>query len=128
MGGRSMTYSLIVFGGLAQITASEGQLTPWRMVALVLVGLILFVAFTSFLALLMHRAFTESAQADRPHRWLIPTAWGFERGADPDAAPTDSVPHPRVLQPGSSTKSDPSAAGVARGRVHVPASPRPPLG
>ena len=125
----SLLAPVIAFRVLAQTAlAPSPSQTPWALFALVLVSLILFAALTGLLTVLARRAFTESTQADQPRRGLVAAAWGFDRGSDADAAPADSVPHLRVLQPGSSTKSDPSGAGVARGRVHVPASPRSPLG
>ena len=127
-----MTFSLLVpvfaFRVLAQTAlAPAPSQIPWALFALVLVSLILFAALTGLLTVLAGRAFTES-KADQPRRGLVAAAWGFDRGSDPDAAPADSVPHLRVLQPGPSTKSDLSGAGVARGRAHGPASPRTPLG
>jgi len=117
-----------VFGGLAQITPSESQRSPLALMALVVVGLILFVALTGLLAWLGRRAPAESAQGDRQRLPLVARAGGFERGIAPAAGPADSVPDPPALQPGFSTTSDPSGAGVARGRAHGAASPRPPLG
>jgi hypothetical protein len=97
-----MTCSLIVpviaFRALAQTTlasASESHQTPWGVIALVLGGLILFVALTGLLALLARRTVTKSTHALRHRRRpFVPSGWGLERGIDPDAAATDSVPHP----------------------------------
>jgi hypothetical protein len=96
-----MTSSLIApvaFRVLAQTTlasVSESHQTPWEVFALVLGALILFVALTGLLVLLARRTVTRSTHAHRHRRRpLVPSGWGLERGIDPDAAATDSVPHP----------------------------------
>lgn len=101
MGGRSMTSSLIApvaFRLLAQTTldsASESHQAPWEVFALVLGALILFVALTCLLVLFARRTVTRSTHAHRHRRRpFVPSGWGLERGIDPDAAATDSVPHP----------------------------------
>jgi hypothetical protein len=127
----SLISPVIAFRALAQITldsSSARQRTPLELFALVLFGLIVFVALTGLLALLGRRALAGPTHAHRHHRPFVPSGWGLDRGMDPDSAAAESVPHPPALQPGISTESEPSGAGVARGRAHVPASPRPPLG
>ena len=95
---RSLFASDIAFRALAQATltsASESHQTPWGVFALVLGGLILFVALTGLLVLLARRTVTKSTHAYRHRRRpFVPSGWGLERGIDPDAAATDSVPHP----------------------------------
>ena len=94
-----MTCSLIapvsMFGRLAQIMPSEGSRSPWELVALFLVGLILFVALTGLSVVLTRRALHKSTHAHRRRRpFVVPSAWGLDRGVDPDAASTESVPRP----------------------------------
>jgi hypothetical protein len=50
--------------------------------AIVVVGLILFVALT------------KPTHAHRRRRPFVPSEWGPDRGIDPDAAAGDSVPRP----------------------------------
>lgn len=91
----SLITPVIVFGGLAQITPLESQRATWDLLGLVVVGLILFVALTGLLVMLARRTVTKSTHAHRHrHRPFLPSGWGLERGIDPDAAATDSVPHP----------------------------------
>jgi hypothetical protein len=91
----SLIASVIVFGRLAQITPSEGSRTPWGLVALFLVGLILFVALTGLSVVLTRRALHESTHAHRRRRpFAVHRAWGLDRVVDPDAASAESVPRP----------------------------------
>jgi hypothetical protein len=100
-GGRSMTSSLIApvaLRLLAQATldsSSASHRMPSGLFALAVVALILFVALTGLLVLLARRTVTKSTHAHRHRRRpFVPSGWGLERGIDPDAAATDSVPHP----------------------------------
>jgi len=91
----SLIAPVIAFRVQAQTTLaspSESHQT-WALLALVLVGLILFVVVTGLLAWLARRVLSEPAQAHRHRRPLVPNAWGFDRGIDSDAAAADSVPH-----------------------------------
>lgn len=91
----SLIAPVIVFGRLAQIRPSEGSQTPWELAALFLVGLILFVALTGLSVVLARRALPESTHAHRRRRpFVVPSAWGLDRGVDPDAASAESVPRP----------------------------------
>jgi hypothetical protein len=92
----SLIGPVIAFTALAQTTpdsSSGSQRTSLEQFALVLVGLILFVALTGLLALLGRRA-SEPTHAHRHRRPFVPTGWGLDRGEDPDAAAADSVPRP----------------------------------
>lgn len=90
----SLIAPVIVFGRLAQITPSEGSQTAWELVALFLVGLILFVALTG-LSVVLTRRVHESTHAHRRRRpFVVPSAWGLDRGVDPNAASAESVPRP----------------------------------
>jgi uncharacterized iron-regulated membrane protein len=90
-----MTHSLIVpvfaFRALAQIdSAAASQRASSGLFGLALVALIVFVGLTGLLVWLARP--TKPTQAHGDRRPLVPSAWGLERGIDPDAAAADSVP------------------------------------
>ena len=91
----SLIGPVIAFRALAQITfdsSSGSQRSPLELFALVLVGLIMFVALTGLLALLRSRARTEPTHGHRRRRPFVPNVWGLDRAIDPDAAAADPVP------------------------------------
>lgn len=95
----SLIAPVIAFRALAQTTPDETlarrPTTSLEMFALVLVGVTLFVALAGLLALLARRARSKPIPEDRHRRpFVVPRAWGLDRGIDPGAAPAESVPHP----------------------------------
>lgn len=108
---RSLIPSVIAFGGLAGCAQNIGETaarTPWELLALLLVSVIVFGALTGLLAWLSRRTPQTGDWLDLPSRSvrsrrththrhrgrLVPSSRRPDRGIDPGASAADSVLHP----------------------------------